>query len=170
MLEFWWPIRFAPGYEVNEAGIVRRALPGRKTYPGKVISPTKHHFGYPRIKLTIDRKHKTFELHTLMLLVFAGPKPFPKAEARHLDGNPANNHISNLAWSTHRKNEADKRLHGTSSIGARNGAAKLTEADIRDIRHDYAEVKSLTKIGAKYGISFQHVSDIVNRKSWAHVR
>ena len=106
---------------------------------------------------------------TLVLTAFSGPKPFPEAEARHLDGNPANNHRTNLVWATHRENEGDKARHGTKPTGARNGMARLTEQDVINIRLDYAELRSLTKTAAKYGIVFQTVSDIINRKSWSHV-
>jgi DNA-binding CsgD family transcriptional regulator len=32
---------------------------------------------------------------------------------RHLDGNPANNHISNLGWGTNSENTQDRLEHGT---------------------------------------------------------
>ena len=148
----WRPVPQVPGYEVSENGAVRRTLPGHKTYIGKLLRPKRHQFGYPRYGLTIQGKKKSFEAHILVLLAFCGPKPFPRAEARHHDGNPQNNHISNLSWSTHRDNQADKGRHGTDPVGSRNGFAKLTEADIPNIRRDYAEMKSLTKVGAKYNV------------------
>lgn len=168
-LKEWRPIPFAPGYEVSAAGTVRRTLPGRKTYPGKIIAPTKHWFGYPRIGLTINGKHQKFELHIIVLITFVGPKPFAKAVARHFDGNPLNNDVSNLTWATHQENMNDMVRHGTSGVGERNAMAKLTVQDVISIRRDYAELRSLTKVAEKYGIAFQTVSNIVNRKTWIHV-
>src|SRR5271166_1685861 len=46
--------------------------------------------------------------HTLVLLTFVGPCP-EGYECRHLDGNPANNRLRNLAWGTRLENAADQR-------------------------------------------------------------
>jgi hypothetical protein len=54
----------------------------------------------------------TRSVHHLVLELFVGPRP-PGMECRHLDGNPQNNHRSNLAWGTSKENVADQYLHGT---------------------------------------------------------
>jgi len=55
--------------------------------------------------------------------------------------------------------------------GRRNGAAKLTEADVIEIRRLYATGDWLQReIGAKFGLRAGYVCLIVNRKLWAHVK
>jgi hypothetical protein len=78
------------------------------------------HKGY----LTVKVGGKTRRVHEIILLAFVGPKP-PGLECRHLDGNPANCALSNLAWGTHLENEADKARHGTDQ---RRVARRLARA------------------------------------------
>jgi hypothetical protein len=47
-----------------------------------------------------------------VLEAFVGPRP-PGLECRHLDGNPANSVLANLAWGTHSENMQDRVRHGT---------------------------------------------------------
>jgi len=49
----------------------------------------------------------------MMMLAFIGPRP-DGLETRHLDGNPTHNHLSNLAYGTHRENALDMIRHGQS--------------------------------------------------------
>lgn len=55
--------------------------------------------------------------------------------------------------------------------GERHGRAKLTEQDVTSIREMYSSRPRPTQkdIAARFGISISTVSDIVNRKRWAHV-
>lgn len=51
-------------------------------------------------------------IHALVLTAFVGPKP-EGMECCHIDGNPLNNHVSNLRWGTHSDNMQDSIRHGT---------------------------------------------------------
>ena len=51
-------------------------------------------------------------VHELVLLAFVGAKP-PKHECRHLNGDPADNRLENLAWGTRSENIKDAVAHGT---------------------------------------------------------
>ena len=164
----WRVCHATSDYEVSEYGHVRRRTPGRKTYPGKILSFCWHRAGYPRFKLTINGKHEYFEAHRLVAFAFLGEPRWPGAEVAHGDGNPANNHHTNLSWKTHQENEQDKQAHGTAPVGERNGAAKLTEGCVRDIRSRRSDGLTLAAIGDEFGIAFQTVSKIVNGKSWRH--
>ena len=166
--EIWKPIPNIAGYAVSFDGRVKRTAPGKRTYPGRLLKPYPHRFGYRTYKLTIEGRHRRFEGHKLVALAWIGPKPSPKHEVAHLDGNKLNDDYRNLAWKTHRENEADKFRHGTNPRGVRNGGAKLTEADIRRIRAEWPDT-SLTTLARQYGVAFQTISKIVNRISWDHV-
>lgn len=68
---------------------------------------------------------------------------------------------------------------GTRIRGERVYAAKVTEADVLEIRQLYASTISLSrrhpdrwtlrKLAVKYGITLSSVSLIVLRKNWGHV-
>jgi hypothetical protein len=59
---------------------------------------------------------------------------------------------------------------GPRAIGSRNGASVLTESDIVRLR-DLASLGYLQKeIAKEYGVTPTTVSNIVNRKTWSHVK
>jgi hypothetical protein len=55
---------------------------------------------------------------------------------------------------------------GYDREGAKNGNAKLTEADVRAIRSD---PRKLREIAAEYGLNNSYVSSIKKRRTWAHL-
>jgi transcriptional regulator with XRE-family HTH domain len=59
---------------------------------------------------------------------------------------------------------ADGPILEESMNGLNLPGAKLTERDIVDIRIEYKNGSTLTDLGERFGISFQHVSRIVNGK------
>lgn len=98
-----------------------------------------------------------------------GPKPTPQHEVRHHCGKGhlgcvTNGHVS---WSTHIDNKADELIHGTRNHGPRNGRwGGLTKAQVKAIR---LSTDPQRVIAERYGISQQHVSDIVRGKKWKHI-
>lgn len=115
----------------------------------------------------VARKAKRWQVHRLVLTMFVGPCP-PGMVCRHFpDPNPANCHLDNLRWGTPQENEADKVTHGTSNRGARNGQAKFTEDEVRQIRAMYATGRYRQKdVAAAFGTTQPVVSEMVNKKSW----
>lgn len=101
-------------------------------------------------------------VHSLVLEAFVGPAPGGH-ECRHLDGNPANNRLDNLACGTRAENTADRVLHGVASRGERHGNARLTEADVLVIR---ASPRTGRVIAQEYGVTESHVSMIRSGKHW----
>lgn len=165
----WRVCHATQDYEVSEYGHVRRRTPGRKTWPGKILSFCWHAAGYPRYKLTINGQHEHFECHRLVAFAFLGAPKIQGDEVAHIDGNPRNNHYSNLSWKSHRENEADKVAHGTSSRGSRNGMAKLTESAVLAMREQRSSGKTLSEIARSFGVAFQTVSKVTNGDRWRHV-
>lgn len=53
--------------------------------------------------------------------------------------------------------------------GESNGRAKITEADVRQIRQRWKHGEKQRIIGADYGLSQGAVNQIVSRKKWKHV-
>lgn len=57
-----------------------------------------------------------------------------------------------------------------TSLGERNGRAKLTEQDVRQIRELSAVQRvSYTKLARQFGVDKTSISDIIRRRSWSHV-
>lgn len=103
-----------PGYCVGDDGSVWSCvLMGVRRGVGdrwRRLRPHQQHRGHCAVDL--GRKATRF-VHRLVLEAFVGPCPEGQ-QCRHLDGNPLNNQLSNLAWGTPRENHADSVRHGTA--------------------------------------------------------
>ena len=111
----WRPIPGYEGcYEASELGEIRsvRAHPKGRHGPNHVLKPQQHRNGYLNVGLRKDGTRKVIGVHRLVASAFFGT-PGPHMEARHADGDPSNNAVSNLSWGTHSENELDKAEHGT---------------------------------------------------------
>jgi hypothetical protein len=100
----WLPIPGFDGYLVSDTGLIlgkRRKL--LALWPGKA--------GYLQIGLMCGKERRHFRVHQLVMLAFVGPCP-EGMEIRHLDGNPANCALSNLAYGTSAENTQDQIRHG----------------------------------------------------------
>lgn len=106
-------------------------------------------------------------LHHVICEIFHGPRPTPRHQVRHLDGNIHNNSAFNLAWGTAIENAADKKRHGTDSAGERNGMAKLSRQAVDAMRQRYAESRlSFKRLGAEFGVSTMTAFRAVRGQSW----
>lgn len=124
--------------------------------------------GYHRVSLNRDGRSQQIPVHALVLLTFVGPCP-DGMECRHLDGCKDNNHISNLAWGTPLENQHDRVLHGTDNRGERCYKAKLTNADVLQIRSRAASGEKLADIARDFPIFVTGISKIVRRETWKHI-
>ena len=111
---------------------------------------------------------KPTKIHQIVLEAFFGMKPSGYV-CRHLDGNPQNNHVSNLKWGTSKENRADTIKHGRNNNGERNGRSKLMACDIPRIREMVRCGITNKDVAGVYGVNQSVVSRIKNYKSWKHI-
>ena len=165
-MENWKPVENYEGYEVSNKGRVRSLKKGKE----RILKLSKHNkYGHLHVILSKNNVKKSYLIHTLVLSAFDCPKP-AGLECRHLDGNPANNHIENLKWGTRKENQADRVLHGTSNRGERMWKAKLTKEDVLLITRIYSKYKvTQGAIAERFGVDQKSVCNIINRKTWAYV-
>jgi hypothetical protein len=104
--------------------------------------------------------------HRLVALSFL-PNPHNLPDVAHNDGDPANNHVSNLRWSTHRDNQMDMRRHGTMQDGDKCISAKLTPEQAAEIRRRAQKRGEGVRLAAEFGLSKAQISRIKNGKRWA---
>ena len=81
---------------------------------GYQMKVSRNSNGYLKVMLCNNGKSKNFYIHSLVLMTFVGPRP-DGMQIRHLDGNPQNNHVSNLRYGTASENAYDRVEHGTHS-------------------------------------------------------
>lgn len=117
---------------------------------------------------TVTVDGKTNHANRYICRLANGEPPSPKHEAAHSCGN---GHIGcvtpgHLGWKTKQENEDDKVIHGTRSVGERNGQSKLTEEQARKIIHLKGKA-TLREIADEFGVSASAVSEIHQGRNWA---
>ncbi len=100
-----------------------------------------------------------------VLLAFVGPCPEGK-QACHNDGNCTNDAADNLRWDSEIANKADMVKHGTRLRGEEINTAKLTVADVQEIRRIGYPLRQHAE---RFGVTETLVSYILRRKVWKHV-
>lgn len=162
-----------PRYAIDKHGTVLSACMrgSRSIRPwsaARRLTPTTDIDGYHFVRLRHDGRECHRFVHTLVLTVFVGPGP-DGMQCRHFDGNPANNHVSNLSWGTPLENHQDKVRHGTAGIGEKNSGARLTEDDIVEIRRRAANGGRHVNIAADFSVTSHNIWCIVHRRTWKHI-
>jgi hypothetical protein len=156
-----------PGYLVTACGQVQG--PGKPGIGPTWLRPGTDAKGYKVVCISIAGVRRSLRVHRLALLAFQGEPPEGKPLVRHLDGDPSNNRLENLAYGSFIDNERDKIAHGTVMRGARNPQTVLTEAQVLEIRRLHPET-SMAALGARYGCSTTAVRAIVLGRNWAWLR
>lgn len=93
----WKILKENNDYEINIDGYVRN----RKTKKIKNFWITT--IGYKTVSLGSRKNQKTYYIHRLIANNFID-NPNNYNEVNHIDGNKANNDVSNLEWCTHKHN------------------------------------------------------------------
>ncbi len=147
-------------YQISNYGNVRSI----KTNLAKKVTTLKSGDIRPFVNLHKNGKQKMMRIHKMVMEAFVGMRP-QGMECCHNDGNPQNNHLSNLRWDTPKNNHADKIKHGTTNRGEQCGTAKLTLEQVRKIR---ADTRLQKLIAADYGVRESQISRIKNGVRWKH--
>jgi HNH endonuclease/NUMOD4 motif len=111
--EHWKAVSGYEGrYFISDQG--RVYSPPRKGTRGGILAHVFNTSGYPTVHFWQigQDKQRTVAVHQLVAEAFLGPRP-DGMEVCHGDGNPQNNHVSNLMYDTHARNVRDMRDHGT---------------------------------------------------------
>lgn len=176
-VEVWKEIRGFPGYEVSNRARVKSFVSssknsGARNSSGYVMKLCKESrgFGYKLVEI-IDctgKPHKR-AVHRFMIETFS-PQDDPTLICRHVNGDSADNHLSNLRWSTHHENIHDKILHDTVNRGSRCKTTRLDEEKVAEIRRRLANDERPSKIAKIFGVSACCICDISHRRSWKHVK
>jgi len=116
---------------------------------------------------TMRHNGKPILVHRRLCREVRGAAPSPAHEATHTCGN---GHLAcvaqlHLVWNTHRGNMADKVRHGTHNRGVRHPKAKLTEAQVVQIKA-LLPAQTFTALGNEYGVTAGTIRAIAMGRSW----
>lgn len=123
---------------------------------------------YLYVSLRVNNKKANVGVHTLVLEAFVGPR-LDGMEARHLNGDPADNRLDNLAWGTKEENAADKLRHGNVVRGERAGTAKLDAESVAEMRRLRRQGWTFYSISGWFGVEYRTIYDAVTGKTWKHI-
>jgi hypothetical protein len=156
----WQEIPGHPEYQVSFDGQIWSS---KTNQPLKPISARD---GHQYVFLYDGRGHSIkMWIHRAVLFAFIGP-PDINEECRHLDGNPTNNSLTNLAWGTHQENVNDRRKHGRMPIPHKSQFTKLEPKDIPRIRELQTLGYSSRKVARLYGTSHTTILKIWRGERW----
>lgn len=155
-------------YEVSSLGRVRRARPGKKTTPGRMLKPTLLKIGYWSVAPVVDGRNVRTCVHAMVAECFLGPRP-KGHEINHRDGVKTNNCVLNLEYVTHAENMRHAGNYGLMVLGEKHPSAKLTVDLVRAIRARRAMGASYGVIAGEFRLSIATAFSVANRRSWRHV-
>lgn len=126
LTEEWRPVvGYEGAYEVSSMGRVRgldRITYGGRTWRGQMLTPAVMPRGYLVVTLWGQGRQRSALVHRLVLTAFRG-LPAARDEGRHLNGDPADNSLQNLAWGSHGQNQYDQVAHGRHANAAKTHCA-----------------------------------------------
>lgn len=131
------------------------------------------HGGYPvmscRKEIGPDRGHRA------SWIIHKGEIPVGKHVCHYCD-NPICTNPEHLWIGTNKDNNDDKIRKGREANypppkkrGINNGACKLSEVQVKEIKFLLEKGLTSREIGSQYGISKTHILRIKNGKNWTHI-
>lgn len=169
MQEEWRDIPGHEGsYQVSDLGRVRslsrrvrmvaRGTEATRIVPGRILRPGRMASGH--VSVAVGNGNSRL-VHALVLEAFVGVKP-DGAECRHLNGEPSDNRLSNLAWGTRSDNLRDDKWHGK-----RRKVWRLTPSDVLQIKENLRSGVMASTVARQYGVSQSTICDI--KKGRTHI-
>lgn len=143
------------------------------TEDGRVFSEKTNRFligvnnnGYIQINIGGSRREY---LHRMIAECYI-PNPNSYLVINHIDNNRSNNRVENLEWCTQKMNNDHMVNQDRNIKGSRNPQSKVTENDVIEIRHLYANKEmTQTMLAKKYNVCQSLISLIVTNKNWRHI-
>ena len=167
--EIWkWIKNYEGVYQVSTISRVRNFHRGNVT----LMTPHPTEDGHMHIGLYKDGKTITYSIHRLVAEAFI-PNPDNLPEVDHRDGNPANNHVTNLRWCTRKQNAEYAVETGAYKFGDNHPRSKLTVEKVREIRAKYvphSKTCGIKALARDYDVSKSTIEHVVYNEIWKHVQ
>jgi plasmid maintenance system antidote protein VapI len=167
------PIKDHDGYFCGEDGVIYsdRVKGHRKAGTLHALKPRHNNRGYALIKARNNTTGKRDDLlvHRLIAEAFI-PNPDNLPEVNHKHGDKDDNRPSELEWCTALDNSRHAHRIGLiDNRGERNGNAKLTLEQVKEIRDSYTPWDrnfSGRALARKYGVDDSTINEIIRGRRW----
>jgi len=150
--DFYRPIPKWSGYLASRDGHIY-SVKGHQGVKFRRLVENKNQDGYFVVQLSLGKgggtKTKSVCVHKLVASAFLTKHTSQNLQIRHLDGNKENNSCDNLAFGTAKENADDRAKHGKTIKGSRMCTAKLTEAQVVEIKN---RLRSVTPNKLGFGV------------------
>ena len=177
----WRSLEEFPNFLFSDTGLVKK---NGKYLPVSLSGSG----GYPRITLSNKFERKRVRIHSIIAELFIGPCSVGQV-VRHLDDDPENNNVNNLAYGTRSDNMFDAVRNGKVPMGDEHWSRvkpeklskgddhytrkeptsrsrKLTQAEVDEIRATEYYYGCVNVLAEKFGVRRQAISSVRNGKSW----
>lgn len=140
---------------------------------------------YGSLCITRNGAERNIAAHRISRTIHEGTIP-PGLQVHHSCDNPPCCNPAHLEVGNQKKNMEDRTLrkrsatgagHGLNlhperrAVGARNGAAKLTDSMVREMRRHYEQADTtIAAVARKFGMSEHATTCVLRYMSWRHVR
>lgn len=165
-MEEWRKIRDFPGYEVSSSGKVKSYINNRHGIgqESHILKPVINQHGYETVCLGRNNRRL---VHRLTAEAFI-PNPNNYPLVRHLDDDPKNNNVSNLAWGTQTDNMQDcvkhGRLVGDTSAAIQSRKRKVYAWPKSGNKHHKILYDSVTEASRDLNVWPQHIISVIQGK------
>ncbi len=177
----WKSTHVNAAYEVSDCGQIRNVLTGKLLRLSLNINTKRNdrrfcvNVGEGKRSVTGNRTRLHYNVHVLVCWAFHGPPPSPLHEVAHNNGDPRDNRVDNLRWSTHADNIADKHIHGTYNpppvmLGEEHGMSRLTVDSVHKMRELAESGMSHRKIAGIFNVDKSTAGRVIKRQTWKHVQ
>lgn len=124
--------------------------------------------GYGKTSVGGSSRRISCLAHRLSYALFCGPIPDEQFVCHRCD-NPRCCNPVHLFPGDQQANMDDMKAKGHSTQGERSAFAKLTTADVLEIRRRYLAGEPVVAIAKPFGIQPRHISWVATGKAWGHV-
>ena len=171
--EIWKDIEGFPNYKISNRGNVRSyaklSIRDRIDRRVKLLSLIPTFSGHLQVNLSKKNRAYYKLVHRLVLEAFVGKCPCGY-QTNHIDGNPQNNMLKNLEWTTPSENVRHAFVLGLRShIGKRHPRAKLKDGEvwlIKKLLYNDVDQKIISKM---FKLNFSHLRQIFFGMIWSHI-
>ncbi len=173
MPEAWYPVPSLSGYEISSRFRVRswrvKGSKHRRADSPKPLAVGRMKAGYLYFNARLDGRRLIVYVHHVVAELAHGPRP-QGLDVLHEDDVKSNNDPANLYYGTERQNSDDAFRNGGRLRGSGCSQAKLSEADIAEMRRLYTGGTRQRALASRFGVGQGLISRIVNGKRWLHVQ